>query len=130
LPTEAGLRTAEKRGVGLVINVISEPESTTRIAFDEEKVVEGLGMKYVFIPVTPGSFSVGDVDEFAAALSTMGDGEKVLIHCASSNRAGGIWAAYLARKLGMNEDDALARGREAGLNRESMVGAVKRVIEE
>jgi len=130
LPTEAGLRMAEERGVGLVINVISVPESKTRIRFDERKLVEQLGMKYVFIPVTPGSFSIGDVDKFTAALASIHDDEKILIHCASSNRAGGIWAAYLARKLGMSEEEALARGREAGLNRESMVGAVKRVIEE
>jgi len=130
LPTEVGLRTAKERGVGLVINVISEPESKMRIPFDERKLVEQLGMEYVFIPVTPGSFSSGDVDKFAAALSTMDDDEKILIHCASSNRAGGIWAAYLARKLGMSEEEALTRGREAGLNRESMVGAVMRVIEE
>ena len=52
----------------------------------------------------------------------------VLVHCGSSNRAGGLWAAYLARERGFTIDDAIARGREAGLSRESMIEAVRRVV--
>ena len=48
----------------------------------------------MFIPVTPKSFSADVVDRFAKALDEASGGG-VLVHCASSNRAGGIWAAYL-----------------------------------
>ena len=94
LPAKAGIRMAAERGVVTVINVISEPESKSQIPFDEKALVEELGIQNVFIPVTPKSFSADVVDRFAKALDEASGGG-VLVHCASSNRAGGIWAAYL-----------------------------------
>jgi hypothetical protein len=51
----------------------------------------------------------------------------VLLHCASSNRVGGVWAVIQARK-GKALDEALAAGREAGLHNPQMEAAVRRVL--
>lgn len=125
-PDEASLaRLASEAGVKTVIN-IRNPEEMSRVAFDESAVVESLGMKYVNIPVSPDTFSDRDVTRFAEVLSSTDD--PVLLHCASSNRVGGMWAAYLVEHQSVAVEDAIELGRAAGLRSESMVAATRRVM--
>ena len=119
-------RMASEAGVKTVVN-IRLPGEMSRIGFDEQALVESLGMKYVTIPVSPDSFSADDVSQFADVLSSTE--EPVLLHCASSNRVGGMWAAYLALHQGVEVDDAIELGRSAGLRSESMVSAARRVAD-
>jgi uncharacterized protein (TIGR01244 family) len=124
-PDEASFgRLASQEGVRTVIN-IRYPEEMNRVDFDERAAVESLGMKYITIPVSPETFSVDDVSRFAEVLSATD--EPVLLHCASSNRVGGMWAAYLALHRGIDIDEAIVLGRAAGLRSESMVDATRRV---
>ena len=51
----------------------------------------------------------------------------VLLHCASSNRVGAVWAVVQARK-GKSLEEAEAAGREAGLRSSPMAAAVRRVL--
>jgi protein tyrosine phosphatase (PTP) superfamily phosphohydrolase (DUF442 family) len=51
----------------------------------------------------------------------------VLLHCASSNRVGGVWAVIQSRK-GKTLDEALAAGQQAGLHSPVMEAAVRRVL--
>lgn len=53
----------------------------------------------------------------------------MLIHCASSNRVGGLWAAYPVRYCGYGIDEAIRLGGAAGRSRQSMIDAAKRVVE-
>lgn len=124
---EEALRRLKDAGVDTVINIRAE-EEMSRIPYDEPAAVERLGMKYLQIPVTPKTFSGDAVDRLADALDASQG--KCLIHCGSSNRVGGIWAAYLARKRGMDVDDALEEGRSAGLSAAMMENAVVRVVED
>jgi uncharacterized protein (TIGR01244 family) len=127
-PHEAALaRLAGEAGVKTVIN-IRNPEEMSRVPFDEPAVVESLGMRYVTIPVSPDTFSESDVAQFAELLSSTED--PVLLHCASSNRVGGMWAAYLARHEGIAVEEAIQLGRSAGLRSEGMVAAARRVAGE
>ena len=120
-------RLAEEAGIQTVIN-LRRPQELERLDFDEPAVVEALGMRYVNIPITPDGFSAADVDRFAAVLAeTKGP---VLLHCGSSNRAGGLWAAYLAQHRSIDLDEAIRRGKTAGLSRETMIEAVRRVAQE
>ena len=93
---------------------------------NEREVVEGQGLRYVSVPMTASSFTLADVEAVEKVLGDPAAGP-ILIHCASSNRVGGAWAAILARR-GMSLDEALARGREAGLKSTAMEEAVKRVL--
>ena len=120
-------RLAEDAGIQTIIN-LRRPQELESLAFDEPAVVEALGMHYVNIPFTPDGLSAEDVDRLAAVLAeTKGP---VLLHCGSSNRAGGMWAAYLARHRGFDLDEAIRLGKTAGLRRDTMIEAVRRVAEE
>jgi uncharacterized protein (TIGR01244 family) len=122
-PANEGFYAAAGAGVTVVVDLLPPAEQQDT----EQATVERLGMRYVSIPITPATFSESDVERFAEVLgSTRGP---VLVHCSSSNRSGGLWAAYLVRDRGFAIDDAIERGREAGLSRDSMVEAVRRVAE-
>ncbi|MBL8766903.1 MAG: hypothetical protein JNL94_06050 [Planctomycetes bacterium] len=125
LPTRGGLATAVDDGVTTVVSLLPEAEERRVLQFDEAAEVARLGARFVRIPVTAESFSAADVDAFANAWAES-EG-KVLLHCASSNRAGGMWAAYLIRHASIPQGEALGAGMNAGLNSQGMVDAVKRV---
>lgn len=121
---ESLIRLSTSEGVKTVVN-IRFPEEMSRVGFDEQAVADSLGLRYVTIPVSPASFSQQDVDRFAQVLGETE--EPVLLHCASSNRVGGMWAAYLSTHRGVELDDALELGKLAGLRSDGMVAAVRRV---
>lgn len=123
-PGESGLLRFADEGVGVVVNM-RRPEEMQSIGFDERRAVEALGMRYVSIPVTPATLSPNDVERFAAVLEEA-DGP-VLLHCGSANRAGGLWAAYLARERGLELDAAMQAGESAGMRSESVKEAARRV---
>ncbi|MCH8269658.1 MAG: protein tyrosine phosphatase family protein [Planctomycetes bacterium] len=120
-------RFAEEKGIATVVNIRQESEMES-LGFDEVATVEELGMTYVNIPVTTGTFSAEDVKRFADAVEAT-DGP-LLLHCGSSNRVGAMWAAYLVIEHGMDVETAIERGRAAGLRSDSLVDAVNRVIAE
>jgi len=122
LPGPSGLKAAADHGVVVVVDLLTDEESVGR---DEAARVTALGMDYVHIPVSPASFSPADVDRFAEVME--GAGGVVLVHCASANRSGGLWAAYLNRYRGVPLEQAVAIGRSTGLRRDSMIDAVRRV---
>jgi uncharacterized protein (TIGR01244 family) len=126
-PSEAALRLAADEGVELVIN-LRPMQEMTKVPFDERALVDELGMRYVTIPVTPATFSLADVDRFADQLEAT-DG-LVLLHCSSSNRGGGLWAAYLVWTHELDWNTAMALGQAAGLSRQSMIDATQRVAQE
>ncbi len=89
-PTAEGLSEARKRGVGIVIDLRTEPDLTAA----EEKVVTDLGMTYHNIPVsTPDAIGAVETAKLGEILSGRGD-TGVLLHCASGRRANALWQAY------------------------------------
>lgn len=124
-PTKAGLDAMAARGVKVIVNIRTADRIETD-EFDHEAYAKSLGMDYVWLPTTPDSLDDATVDRFAEVLaSTTGP---ALLHCNSANTAGGLWAAYLAQKRGVPIDEAIAKGKAAGLSRDSMVEAVQRVV--
>lgn len=128
IPSEEGLRQAADRQVSLVISLLPDDQQASGVEFDEPALLEELGVSYAQIPVMPDTFSRADVDRFATLIADQDGG--VLVHCASSNRCGGLWAAYLHLHRGMDLEDAIEVGKSAGLNRDSMIEAVRRVTGE
>jgi uncharacterized protein (TIGR01244 family) len=127
-PDEATLRRlADETGIKTVIN-IRESSEMNRLGFDEPVLIGELGMEYLSIPLTPQTFSTGEVDRLAEILA--GTAEPVLIHCGSSNRVGGLWAAYLKNHRGYEIEEAIEHGKAAGLRSTSMIDAVKKVTRE
>ncbi len=80
-------------GFRTVVNLRTEKEG----AAEERAVVEAQGLRYVWVPVTADSFSLADVDAVQKVLDDPSSGP-VLLHCASSNRVGAVWAVIQSRK--------------------------------
>ena len=122
---QPGRQTLERlgeMGFRTVINLRTEREG----AAEEGKIVRALGLDYVWVPVTAGTFSIEDVEAVERVLD---DPKRapVLLHCASSNRVAAVWAVIQARD-GRTLEEAAAASRAAGLHSPSMWGAVLRVL--
>ncbi|MDQ4080277.1 MAG: sulfur transferase domain-containing protein [Gemmatimonadota bacterium] len=115
-PTERALREMKAQGVTTVIN-LRMPQEMERVKFDEPKLIDELGMKYVYIPMRGGdgenAYSPQTLRKFADAIKAA-DG-KVLLHCTVAWRASHIWAAYLIQEHGVADSVALAHARAINL---------------
>ena len=133
-PTEEGFRLLADRGVKVIVNLRPEAEMERTMEFDEQTFVESLGMEYVHIPMTPGTFSAADVAQFKAVFyrrgTVRGEPFTLVIHCRSSNRCGGLWAAFVHEEYRFEESKAIEYGKAAGLRSESMIEATKRVMDD
>ncbi len=110
-PSIADLKLLAADGTKMVVNLRTKGEFNR---FDEKAEVEKLGMKYVSIEMDGGD----DITLEKAALldDALNNLEQpVLVHCASSNRVGGL-LAYRAFKI-QNQPalEALTFGKSAGM---------------
>ena len=109
-PSPKDLELARDRGIKTVINLRHSEE----IPWDEEQLIEKLGMKYVHIPFRGGKelsdavFDRGREAIRKAALPAM-------IHCGSSNRVAALWFAARVLDQGASVDEALIEAKQAGL---------------
>jgi len=121
-PTDEGLKQLKTQGFRTVIDLRTTTEEGLA---DEKALVEGQGLRYVHVPVTAGSFSPADVDAVQAVLRDAA-AAPVLLHCASANRVGAVWAVIQSRE-GSPIDQAIAEGKRVGLRSASMIEAAQRV---
>ncbi len=122
-PSEGDLRTFAERGYELVINLRVPGEFND---FNEAEVVEGLGMRYVNIPVT----GMADLTPENAKLlhdALESTGGPVVFHCRSGRRTGALLGVegYLFHDLG--EEQAIELGIRANLDH--VAGAIEDSIE-
>ena len=122
-PTPEALRNLKALGFKTVVNLRTEAEGDVVKA--EEALVRAQGLRYVWVPLTAATLTAKDVDAVAAVLDDAA-AEPILLHCTAANRAGGLYAATLARK-GKSLDEAEAEGVKAGLSSDAMKEAVRRV---
>jgi len=120
-PSAEGLAQLKAMGFRTVINLRTEREG----AKAEQETVEKAGLRYVWVPMTAESFSAADVSRVASVVDDA-SAEPVLLHCASANRVGAMWAALEAAK-GKTLEEAEAEGRAAGLTSPALVEAFRRV---
>ncbi len=121
-PSAEALGRLGAMGFRTVVSLRTTPEGPA----DEQTIVESQGLRYVQVPITPETFALADADAVQKVLDDPEAGP-VLLHCASSNRVGGVWAVLQARR-GRPIEQAEAAGRAAGLHSEAMVAAVRRVL--
>lgn len=124
-PTAEGLARLKALGFRSVVDLRREDEAGRA---EEKAAVEAAGLRYLHVPVSAGTLSRNDVNAVARVLDDSEAGP-VLLHCATGNRAGGLWALAEAAR-GVPLEEAIADGRKAGLKSESMVEAVRRVAAE
>jgi uncharacterized protein (TIGR01244 family) len=109
-PNEEALKKISKEGFTTVVSVrtTAEMEDRTQVPFDEAKLVNELGMKYVHIP-----FEKLGPDLVSQFRETMDKAEgKVLLHCTVAWRATYMWMAYLITDRKQSVDDAWKAGMQ------------------
>jgi uncharacterized protein (TIGR01244 family) len=123
-PSPEALQKLKAQGFKTVIDLRMPAEGTA----EEKAAVEAQGLRYVAVPMTAASFKLEDALAVGKVLDDPSAGP-VLLHCASSNRVGGV-LAVLEAKSGKPLDQALEAGRNAGMTSEKVAEAVKRVLAE
>ncbi|MBT8090219.1 MAG: hypothetical protein KJO01_08425 [Gammaproteobacteria bacterium] len=108
-PDQAALKVFAVSGYAAVIDMRTAGEER---GFDEQAVVEELGMDYLSFPISSDGISF----ENAAALDELlgGYDQPVLVHCASGNRVGALLALRASLK-GADDETALEVGKQGGL---------------
>jgi tyrosine-protein phosphatase SIW14 len=113
-PTEQGIAQLRKLGVKTVVDLREAGERSEA----EKKVVEGLGMHYVSVPM--GGLSAPDPDQVAQVLRIIGDisADPVFVHCRrGADRTGTVIAIYRITHDGWDNAKALAEARSLGMSR-------------
>lgn len=123
-PEADHLKALATLGYTAVIDMRTDSENR---GFDEKAQLEELGMDYVLLPVS-GRDGI-NFDNARALDRILSDhaGQKVLVHCGSSNRVGAIFALR-ASLAGDSDTEALEIGRSAGLK--SLESAVVEELQE
>lgn len=123
-PTEAQLREVAKAGYKTVIDL--RPPAEDR-GFDEPAAVREAGMTYVNVPVAAAALDAATLDRFIAAMKAA-EGP-VHLHCASSNRVGALYYAWLVLEKGMAEEEALEKAKAAGLRSLELEEKVRALVD-
>lgn len=124
-PTAEQLAEAAKAGYKTVIDL--RPPSEAH-GFDEPKAAKEAGMEYVNLPVTGDSLDAATIDRFLAAMEKAE--RPVIVHCATSNRVGALYYAYLVLEKGVAKDEALAKAKEAGLLSPELTGKITNLVDQ
>ena len=102
----------------------SEQES---LGFEEKDVVESAGMTYVHVPMGRELPSDADMKTIMDALD-LHTVAPVLLHCASSNRVGAVWANYVGERQGLGVEEAVAEGKAAGMRAPAFEEGVREAL--
>ena len=133
-PDVETIKMLKDKGFKMVVSVKFHDEETD---FNERKIVEENGMSFVHIPYYKGSYDdrprqVSDAG--VAALKEILDatskaGSKVLLHCASGQRASATLGAVLYRDYGYSKEEAFSYAEKAGLTSQNAGPILKQYME-
>ncbi|MEM6662367.1 MAG: protein tyrosine phosphatase family protein [Pseudomonadota bacterium] len=104
-PTEAQLAQIKDLGATVIVNL--GPHSNDGALDDERGTVEGLGMRYVYIPVDFENPTQQDFDQFCSALEQTAD-TRVHVHCIYNARVSAFFYRYAREGRGGSEADQFA----------------------
>ncbi|MBV1915589.1 MAG: protein tyrosine phosphatase family protein [Pseudomonadales bacterium] len=123
-PSEAQLIEAKQKGYKTIITLRPTTETGN---WDEQKIVQGLGMKFISIPVAGiAGVSIENSSALISALSDPAD-YPVMVHCASGNRVGALFALDAGLNQNLDTEQALEIGRSAGMT--SLEEPVKNILD-
>lgn len=124
-PTADDLAVFAREGGRHVINLRTPSETP---GLDQSALVTEAGLTYHELPIAgPTGLTRDNVQTLDRLLARL-DGEKTLLHCASSNRVGALMALRAKWLYGASDAEALAIGQEHGLA--SLQGQVERLLRE
>lgn len=120
-PDEKSLKVFADSGYVAVIDLRTARENR---GFDEPAVVESLGMDYINFPIGRDGITLENARTLEEIMVRYD--QPVLVHCASANRVGALFALNTYRHT-EDVEKALDAGRAAGLT--GLESAVKEVLE-
>ena len=124
-PTEEQLQSMAADGLSFVLDLRAEGENR---GFDEPAALRSLDVPYLNVPVDADRLALPETFErFIEAMDKV-DGP-VLVHCASGNRVGALYYAYLVAGKGVDREEARSRARENGLRSAALEKAVDRYLD-
>lgn len=124
-PTEEQLEAMAADGLAFVLDLRAEGENR---GFDEQAALQSLDVPYLNLPVDAERLEQPETFErFIEAMQKL-DGP-ALVHCASGNRVGALYYAYLVAGKGEDREAARARARENGLRSAALEKAVDRYLD-
>lgn len=119
------LEQAHAAGVRTVVNLRLPAEMPD---FDEPAVARRLDLAYHNLPISGAAdFNRANVERLDTILREAGE-NPVLVHCASGNRVGALFALRAAWHEGKSVDVALEIGRGHGLTKAQ--GVVRAILEQ
>lgn len=111
-PDLATLKALRSAGVRHIVNLRPTEEDPS---LDGAATASGLGLTYHALPIPgPAGLSLANVQRFDELLSAIGDAP-TLVHCASGNRVGALFALRAAWIRNASPAEAMAEGARAGL---------------
>ena len=124
-PTEAQLEAMAADGLSFVLDLRAEGEDR---GFDESAALQSLDVPYLNLPVDADRLT--EPATFERFIETMKklDGA-TLVHCASGNRVGALYYAYLVAGKGVDREEARALAKENGLRSSALEKAVDRYLD-
>lgn len=105
-PSEAQLEAISREGYETVINLALHDNPEYSLP-DERGVVEGLGMRYIHIPVQFDHPTLEDLNKFFDAMRE-NDQRKIFVHCAMNYRVSVFIGLYLRKMKKLPHADAFA----------------------
>lgn len=122
-PTPDDMTLLKEAGIDNVINMRMPGEQSD---FNPAQAADAAGLNYIAMPIAgEPAISLDAAQELDAVLAEL-DGN-TLVHCATSNRVGALFAIRAAIVQGKPLDDAIAEGQAAGLS--GLLGKTISVIE-
>lgn len=124
-PTEDQLKAMAADGLSFVLDLRAEGENR---GFDEPAALQSLDVPYLNVPVDAERLEQPETFErFIEAMDKV-DGP-VLVHCASGNRVGALYYAYLVAGKGVDREEARSRAKGNGLRSAALEKAVDRYLD-
>ncbi len=103
-PTKEQFENIKESGYEVVVN-LALSNSPNAIP-DEQKLVEGLGLQYIHIPVVWDSPKVDDIKQFFEVMDAL-QNRKIFVHCGANMRVSVFMYLYRLLRQGMEESKAL-----------------------
>ena len=111
-PTPKDIEDYHAQGFRTIVNLRTESEDGFPV--DEERLVEGAGLNYASIPVSPQTLDDLAVFRFSQALASV-NGQPAVVHCQGGGRAGIMTLLHLAIEGGWALQDTFKKGEELGI---------------
>ena len=115
-PSAADIEKYREQGIRTIVNLrtTEEVQNASDDVRAEETLVEGAGMNYSWVPVSPQTLDDIAVQRFAQALASI-DSQPAVVHCQGGGRAGIMTLLHLALDHGWSVQQALDEGHKLGI---------------